>query len=40
MSTATEADFETIVRATQFHEFMETLAEAYSADGAVNVPDI
>lgn len=30
----------TIVRATQFYEFMETLAEAYSADGAVNVPDI
>lgn len=30
----------TIVRATQFHEFIETLAGAYSADGVVNVPDI
>jgi uncharacterized protein YbjT (DUF2867 family) len=30
----------TIVRATQFHEFMETLADAYSADGAVTLPDI
>jgi uncharacterized protein YbjT (DUF2867 family) len=30
----------TIVRATQFHEFLETLTDAYSADGAVKVPDI
>ncbi|MBW9056534.1 SDR family oxidoreductase [Rhizobium mesosinicum] len=30
----------TIVRATQFYEFMDTLAEAYTADGAVTVPDI
>ncbi|CAN7726783.1 MULTISPECIES: SDR family oxidoreductase [Ensifer] len=30
----------TIVRATQFHEFTETLVDAYSADGAVTVPDI
>lgn len=30
----------TIVRAAQFHEFMETLADAYSADGAVTLPDI
>ncbi|WP_284778549.1 NAD(P)H-binding protein [Agrobacterium sp. lyk4-40-TYG-31] len=30
----------TIVRATQFHEFIETLAGAYAADGAVKVPDI
>jgi uncharacterized protein YbjT (DUF2867 family) len=30
----------TIVRATQFHEFLETLAGAYAADGAVKVPDI
>lgn len=30
----------TIVRATQFHEFIETLAGAYAADGAVRVPDI
>lgn len=30
----------TIVRATQFHEFLETLVSAYSADGAVTVPDI
>lgn len=30
----------TIVRATQFHEFTETLVGAYSADGAVKVPDI
>ncbi len=30
----------TIVRATQFHEFLETLADAYSADGTVSVPDI
>lgn len=29
----------TIVRATQFHEFIETLAGAYAADGAVKVPD-
>lgn len=30
----------TIVRATQFHEFIETLTGAYAADGAVKVPDI
>ncbi|MBX4863807.1 NAD(P)H-binding protein [Rhizobium bangladeshense] len=30
----------TIVRATQFHEFIETLAGAYSANGVVKVPDI
>ncbi len=30
----------TIVRATQFHEFIETLAGAYAADGVVKVPDI
>ena len=30
----------TIVRATQFFEFMGTLAETYGADGAVKVPDI
>jgi uncharacterized protein YbjT (DUF2867 family) len=30
----------TIVRATQFHEFIETLAGAYAADGTVKVPDI
>jgi uncharacterized protein YbjT (DUF2867 family) len=30
----------TIVRATQFHEFLETLAGAYSANGVVKVPDI
>lgn len=30
----------TIVRATQFHEFMETLADAYAADGVVKVPDM
>lgn len=30
----------TIVRATQFHEFLETLAGAYSTDGVVRVPDI
>lgn len=30
----------TIVRATQFHEFTETLVGAYSADGVVKVPDI
>ena len=30
----------TIVRATQFPEFIETLAGAYSADGVVKVPDI
>lgn len=30
----------TIVRATQFHEFLETLAGAYAADGVVKVPDI
>lgn len=30
----------TIVRATQFHDFIETLAGAYAADGAVKVPDI
>ncbi|MFB2553743.1 SDR family oxidoreductase [Ensifer soli] len=30
----------TIVRATQFHEFIETLNGAYAADGAVKVPDI
>lgn len=29
-----------IVRATQFHEFIETLIDAYSADGTVTVPDI
>ncbi|MFK0335497.1 SDR family oxidoreductase [Rhizobium sp. NPDC090275] len=29
----------TIVRATQFHEFIETLAGAYAADGVVKVPD-
>ncbi|WP_421367999.1 SDR family oxidoreductase [Agrobacterium tumefaciens] len=30
----------TIVRAAQFYEFIETLVGAYSADGAVAVPDI
>lgn len=30
----------TIIRATQFHEFIETLVGAYSADDAVTVPDI
>lgn len=30
----------TVVRATQFHEFMETLIDAYSAEGVVTVPDI
>ena len=30
----------TIVRATQFHEFMETLASVYSAGDTVKVPDI
>ncbi|RFZ82591.1 NAD-dependent epimerase/dehydratase family protein [Shinella sp. WSJ-2] len=30
----------TIVRATQFHEFIETLVGAYAADRVVNVPDI
>jgi uncharacterized protein YbjT (DUF2867 family) len=30
----------TIVRATQFHEFIETLAGAYSAADAVTVPEI
>lgn len=30
----------TIVRATQFHEFMETLVGAYAVEGTVNVPDI
>lgn len=30
----------TIVRATQFYEFMETLVDAYAADGTVSVPDI
>jgi len=30
----------TIVRATQFHEFIATLAGAYAADGVVKVPDI
>lgn len=30
----------TIVRATQFHEFIETLAGAYAADGVVKVPHI
>ncbi len=30
----------TIVRATQFHEFIETLASAYSAGDSVRVPDI
>lgn len=29
----------TIVRATQFHEFIETLTGAYAADGGVKVPD-
>ncbi len=30
----------TIVRATQFYEFLETLADAYAVDDAVKVPDI
>lgn len=30
----------TIVRATQFYEFMDTLADAYTVDGVVVVPDI
>ena len=30
----------TIVRATQFHEFISTLADAYTADGVTKVPDI
>jgi uncharacterized protein YbjT (DUF2867 family) len=30
----------TIVRATQFYEFLDTLAEAYAAEGALRVPDI
>lgn len=39
-AVATSGQAYTIVRATQFHEFMETLVGAYSADGAVKVPDI
>jgi len=30
----------TIVRATQFYEFIDTLAEAYTKDGAGGVPDV
>lgn len=30
----------TIVRATQFYEFMETLADAYTVEGSVRVPAI
>jgi len=30
----------TIVRATQFHEFISTLVDAYTVDGVVRVPDI
>ncbi len=39
-AVATSGQPFTIVRATQFHEFTETLVDAYSADGAVTVPDI
>lgn len=39
-AVATSGQAFTIVRATQFHEFTETLVDAYSADGAVTVPDI
>ncbi|MCJ8151700.1 SDR family oxidoreductase [Shinella sedimenti] len=39
-AVATSGQAFTIVRATQFHEFTETLVDAYSADGAVKVPDI
>ena len=30
----------TIVRATQFHEFISTLVDAYTVDGVARVPDI
>ncbi|WP_043061680.1 SDR family oxidoreductase [Brucella anthropi] len=39
-TVATSGQGYTIVRATQFHEFIETLVGAYSADGSVKVPDI
>ncbi|MFS2152460.1 SDR family oxidoreductase [Rhizobium sp. Rhizsp42] len=38
-AVATSGQAFTVVRATQFHEFTETLVGAYSADGAVKVPD-
>ncbi len=39
-TVATSGQGYTIVRATQFHEFIETLAGAYAVDGRVKVPDI
>jgi len=39
-TVATSGQGYTIVRATQFHEFIETLAGAYTVDGGVKVPDI
>lgn len=39
-AVATSGQAFTIVRATQFHEFAETLVDAYSANGVVKVPDI
>ncbi|RLL71585.1 KR domain-containing protein [Ochrobactrum soli] len=39
-TVATSGQGYTIVRATQFHEFIETLAGAYAVDGGVKVPDI
>ncbi len=39
-AVATSGQAFTVVRATQFHEFTETLVGAYSVDGAVKVPDI
>lgn len=39
-AVATSGQAFTVVRATQFHEFTETLVSAYSVDGAVKVPDI
>ncbi|GAA5623584.1 NmrA family transcriptional regulator [Brucella pseudogrignonensis] len=39
-TVATSGQGYTIIRATQFHEFIETLVGAYSADGSVKVPDI
>ncbi len=39
-TVATSSQAYTIVRATQFHEFLETLAGAYATDGKVKVPDI
>ncbi|MCJ8056951.1 SDR family oxidoreductase [Shinella curvata] len=39
-AVATSGQAYSIVRATQFHEFIETLTGAYAADGAVKVPEI